>query len=312
MAATTFTDGVTLIVSAWLNDVDSATYDNFGDGTSYTGRLTIADATDATSTVTGSAKTAGGLGVAKALWVGGLANIAGNVTLQGDLAVNGGDLTSSATTFNLLNATVTTLNIGAGASTAMNVGNAGGTNTILGGTSFNQTVTVSGNFTAGGQLGGQSTVAKSSIRSNHNAQYGLEVSTSADVADGIFVAFYNSSDGQQGAIKATNPTTTAFATSSDKRLKKVFGPASEEKAILRLMQYEIMNFEWLHTPGRMYVGGMAQQIHSVNPDIGHLGGDDPNKNPAWIDKAEYVNDLVLVCQNQEKRVAELERLLAQK
>lgn len=43
-------------------------------------------------------------------------NVAGSGTFSDDVAVNGGDLTSTATTFNLLNSTVTTLNIaGAGA-----------------------------------------------------------------------------------------------------------------------------------------------------------------------------------------------------
>lgn len=41
----------------------------------------------------------------------------GNITAAADLAVNGGDLTSSAATFNLLNATVTTLNVGGAATT---------------------------------------------------------------------------------------------------------------------------------------------------------------------------------------------------
>lgn len=47
----------------------------------------------------------------------------------GDLAINGGDLTSSATTFNLVNATVTTLNLGA-AATTIQVGATTGTCTI--------------------------------------------------------------------------------------------------------------------------------------------------------------------------------------
>lgn len=54
-----------------------------------------------------------------------------NLTLTGDLAVNGGDITSTATTFNLLNAVVTTLNIGA-AATAINVGNDQGITTLQG------------------------------------------------------------------------------------------------------------------------------------------------------------------------------------
>lgn len=53
----------------------------------------------------------------------------GNTVVAGDLAVNGGDLTSSQTTFNLLNATTTTLNIG-GAATAVSLGASTGTATI--------------------------------------------------------------------------------------------------------------------------------------------------------------------------------------
>lgn len=47
------------------------------------------DTTDSTSTLTGAFQTDGGLGVAKALWVGGLANIAGAATLQSTLDVTG-------------------------------------------------------------------------------------------------------------------------------------------------------------------------------------------------------------------------------
>lgn len=43
------------------------------------------------------------------------------LSVAGDLTVNGGDLTSTATTFNLLNSTVTTLNVG-GAATVINAG----------------------------------------------------------------------------------------------------------------------------------------------------------------------------------------------
>jgi len=56
-------------------------------------------------------------------------NSAGNVTITGDAAINGGDLTSTATTFNLLNATVTTLNLG-GAATSLSMGASTGTLTI--------------------------------------------------------------------------------------------------------------------------------------------------------------------------------------
>lgn len=66
-----------------------------------------------------------------------------NVTVTGDLAVNGGDVTSSATTFNLLNSTVTTLNIG-GAATTVGIGASSGNTTV------NNNLIVTGNLTVSG------------------------------------------------------------------------------------------------------------------------------------------------------------------
>jgi hypothetical protein len=67
-------------------------------------------------------------------WYGGITEIAsidgiGNQILTGDLAVNGGDITTSQTTFNLLNTTATTVNF-AGAATTIGIGAATGTLTI--------------------------------------------------------------------------------------------------------------------------------------------------------------------------------------
>ena len=67
----------------------------------------------------------------------------GNGTFTGDVAVNGGDLTTTQTTFNLINATATTLNIG-GAATAVNIGASTGTTTV------NHNMTVTGNLTVNG------------------------------------------------------------------------------------------------------------------------------------------------------------------
>jgi hypothetical protein len=49
-----------------------------------------------------------------------------DLSIGGDFAINGGDLTTNQTTFNLINTTATTLNIGGGATTAVNIGNASG------------------------------------------------------------------------------------------------------------------------------------------------------------------------------------------
>lgn len=59
--------------------------------------------TDATSTITGSILTAGGIGCVKALWVGGLANIAGALTVQSTLtattSITASNLTAGRVTF---------------------------------------------------------------------------------------------------------------------------------------------------------------------------------------------------------------------
>jgi hypothetical protein len=77
--------------------------------------LRLLQTTIASSTATGALVVSCGAGIAGNLHVG------GDEVLTGDLAVNGGDITTSATTFNLLNATATTVNA-FGAATAINIG----------------------------------------------------------------------------------------------------------------------------------------------------------------------------------------------
>ncbi|MBI4096085.1 MAG: MerR family transcriptional regulator, partial [Candidatus Levybacteria bacterium] len=75
----------------------------------------------------------------------------GDTTTAGDIAVNGGDLTTSATTFNLLNATATTLNIG-GAATTVSLGASTGTTTINNALAITGALTANGNVTLGNEI----------------------------------------------------------------------------------------------------------------------------------------------------------------
>lgn len=61
-----------------------------------------------------------------------------DVTISGDAAVNGGDITTTSTTGNLFNTTATTVNLGSGATTGIFIGNAAGTNVVSGTTKFPQ------------------------------------------------------------------------------------------------------------------------------------------------------------------------------
>lgn len=76
------------------------------------------------------------------------------VTLSGDAAVNGGDITTTAGTFNLINTNATTLNIG-GAATAVGIGAGTGNTTV------NNNLVVTGNLT----INGTTTTVNSTITS---------------------------------------------------------------------------------------------------------------------------------------------------
>lgn len=61
-----------------------------------------------------------------------------NLVTPGDVAINGGDLTSTSYVFNLVNSNSTTVNFAGAASTGINAGNSAGTNTVSGKTGFPQ------------------------------------------------------------------------------------------------------------------------------------------------------------------------------
>jgi len=63
------------------------------------------------------------------------------LTVAGDVAVNGGDITTTATTFNLVNSTATTVNLGGGATSGVNIGNTSGIVSVAGPAQFAQGLT---------------------------------------------------------------------------------------------------------------------------------------------------------------------------
>ena len=92
--------------SGQLTDDSTLTYDTSTD------ILTLAGTTDASSSTTGTLKVAGGVGVAKKLYVGTDLNVTGNTTLSTNLTVTGnatitGDLTVNGTTTTINSTTLT-------------------------------------------------------------------------------------------------------------------------------------------------------------------------------------------------------------
>ena len=81
----------------------------------------------------------------------GTTTVRNNLDVDLDLNIDGGDITSSQTTFNLLNSTVTTLNL-AGAGTQVNIGSTGGS------TNVKNDLNVDGKITVGSSAGSTSTI----------------------------------------------------------------------------------------------------------------------------------------------------------
>ena len=158
--------------------------------------------TNASNTVSGALQVAGGVGIGGNIYVGqnatifGTADITGDTTLlgnlavngsntrlAGDLEVNGGDITTNQSTFNLLNTTATTVNF-AGSATAITIGSSSGyttigtRTTITNTTSATSTITgalrVAGGVGIGGSvyIGGQTNVAGSIIPTNNSVSIG--------------------------------------------------------------------------------------------------------------------------------------------
>jgi len=101
--------------------------------------LTLNQDTSSTNTTSGSLVVTGGVGISEN------ANIGGDVDIDGDLNVDGGDITTNATTFNLLNTTATTVNA-FGAATAINIGTGGEAGGL---TTIGHDVTITGDLTVG-------------------------------------------------------------------------------------------------------------------------------------------------------------------
>ena len=130
-----FTTGVqgtgNLLIAPWSNTASGIRL------VGTTGVVNIVSSFPSSSTATGALVVGGGVGI------GGNIYISGNADVVGDSAVNGGDITTNATTFNLVDTTATTVNF-ARAATSLNMG------AVTGSTTVRNNLVVNGNFTVQG------------------------------------------------------------------------------------------------------------------------------------------------------------------
>jgi hypothetical protein len=113
-----------------------------------------------------------------------------DVTLTGDIAVNGGDITTSAATFNVATTNATTINVGTTGATAVNIGNGSSTTTV------NNKLVVSGDLVVNGTT--------------------TTVDTTNITIEDKFALFASGSDtNTDGGILVQQSATTAYALAVD-------------------------------------------------------------------------------------------------
>lgn len=129
-----------------------------------------------------------------------IADTTGDITTPGDIAVNGGDITTTFTTANVFNANATTLNIG-GAATTLELGAATGT------TSVNNALTVDGASTFTGKTTHAAGLSGSLTKLTDGTSY-LIAGTNVTIASASNGAVTISSTGGGGGA----PTTSQYVT----------------------------------------------------------------------------------------------------
>jgi hypothetical protein len=174
----------------------------------FTGEVGVASVLSSNQTtvdvINTTASTVNAFGAATALTIGATTGTAtvrnANVVLSGDLAVQGGDVTTNQTTFNLINDTATTVNA-FGAATGITVGATTGTTTVR------NNLTVNGNLTV---LGDSTIIEAATLQvEDKNIELGVVSSPTNITADGGGITLKGTTDKTLNWINATGKWTSS-------------------------------------------------------------------------------------------------------
>lgn len=192
------------------------------------------------------------------LTVDGTSSLTGNVTASSDIAVNGGDLTSTSSTFNLVNSNATTVNI-AGAATSLNLGAGFGT------TSINNNLTANGGMTV---VSGQTLSANGSSSFSPSSTDDVTVNTDSDST--LVLTGLQTATGDGLCIDSSDNVIKCSGTPSDRRLKKNISNLSE--VLPKVLQAQGVRYDLLKeeesAPGKgKNIGFIAQDLEVLFPEV---------------------------------------------
>lgn len=134
------------------------------------------------------------------------------------------------------------------------------------------------------------------------------VDTSTAFSPNIYIHFYNSSLGVAGSIAHPSASAVTFNTSSDQRLKRDLGFATDVSALRAL---RIHDFSWT-SDGVIDRNVFAQEAYAVMPRGITKGDDDPvTVTKTWmVEKAAYVPDLIVGWQQHDATIQSLAARIA--
>ena len=138
-----------------------------------------------------------------------------------------------------------------------------------------------------------------------NSGNGIFVTNTSGTSSYNAMAFYNNgtSFSNTGTIVVSG-STTAYNTSSDRRLKDNISPADNAGAVIDAI--EVVKHDW-KVGGHTRYGMIAQDLHMVAPEAVSVGDDGEELKTPWgVDYSKLVPMLVKELQSLRARVAQLE------
>jgi hypothetical protein len=112
--------------------------------------------------------------------------------------------------------------------------------------------------------------------------------------------FTNSSNAVAGQIQHTGVTTTAFATSSDQRLKENIVDAPN--ALNKIMDIKVRSYDWKEDSSHVEYGFVAQEINEIYGEPVGVGGENVKDKPWNIEYGRLTPILLKAIQELNAKV----------
>jgi hypothetical protein len=162
-----------------------------------------------------------------------------------------------------------------------------------------------GSFGVGNVPSGSARIYTEGLTDTYNLLVIRDTGTSYSTSN-RFAVFYNSSGTIAGSIQHTGVTTTAYATSSDERLKENIVDAPN--ALEKIINIPVRSYDWKEDKAHVEYGFIAQELEKIYAEPVGVG-DDVKENPWNVEYGRLTPILVKAIQELNAKVTALEAQL---